>query len=101
VVLGVPSNDFGGQEPRSEAEIKQFCSRTYRVTFPMTKKVAVKGTSRTPLYGYLSDAAGAPGWNFTKYLIGTDGKVIAKFDSGVEPDAEELTSAIEKALRAK
>ncbi len=98
-MLGVPSNDFGGQEPGSEAEIKQFCSRTYHVTFPMTKKVSVKGSARAPLYEYLSGAAGAPGWNFTKYLVGKDGKVIAKFDSGVEPDSEELTTAIEQALR--
>jgi glutathione peroxidase len=99
VVLGVPSNDFGAQEPGSEAEIKQFCSRTYRVTFPITAKVSVKGSSRVPLYRYLGDTAGAPGWNFTKYLAGRDGKVISKFDPEVEPESAELAGAIEKALK--
>ena len=99
VVLGVPANNFGGQEPGSEQEIKTFCSRNYKVTFPMTSKVSVKGPDQTPLYRFLSQAAGEPKWNFTKYLVGRDGKVVRKFDSAVTPESGELTSAIEGALK--
>lgn len=95
----MPSNDFGGQEPGSDEEIKSFCSRTYHVTFPMTAKVPVKGSQQIPLYKFLSEKAGAPGWNFTKYLVGRDGKVIGRFDSSAEPDSAELRSAIESVLR--
>jgi glutathione peroxidase len=102
VIVGVPANNFGGQEPGTEAEIQQFCSRTYNVTFPMTKKVSVKGGDMTPLYGYLTTAypavAGDVKWNFTKFLVGKDGKVISRFESKVTPDSSEMTSAIEKAL---
>lgn len=105
VVMGFPCNDFGGQEPGSAEEIKTFCSTNYSVTFPIFAKVAIKGASPHPLYAALtgkeSPAPGAVGWNFTKYLIGRDGSIIAKFDSGVEPDSTELTGAIEKALAAK
>lgn len=99
VILGVPANNFGGQEPGSNEEIKTFCSRTYKVSFPMTQKVSVKGSDQAPLYKYLSEATSAPDWNFTKYLVGKDGKVIKRFAPATEPDAAELTSAIEAALR--
>jgi glutathione peroxidase len=99
VLVGVPANNFGEQEPGTNEEIKTFCSRTYHVTFPMAAKVSVKGGDQVPLYKHLSAAAGAPEWNFTKYLVSRDGKVIRRFDSAVEPDAQELTSAIEAALK--
>ncbi|MFN0168286.1 MAG: glutathione peroxidase [Bryobacteraceae bacterium] len=99
VVLGVPANNFGAQEPGTEQEIKTFCSRNYQVTFPMTTKVSVKGDDQAPLYRFLSDKAGAPKWNFTKYLIGKDGAVIRKFDSAATPESGEVTSAIEQALK--
>jgi glutathione peroxidase len=98
VLVGVPANNFGGQEPGSDQEIKTFCSRKYNVTFPMMSKVSVKGGDTTPLYQYLTGAGGEVKWNFTKFLVGKDGKVIQKFDSPVKPDAPELTAAIEKAL---
>lgn len=98
VLVGVPANNFGGQEPGSDAEIKQFCTRKYSVTFPMMSKVSVKGDDKTPLYQYLTSNAGEVKWNFTKFLVGKDGKVIQKFDSGVTPESSELRSAIEKAL---
>ena len=99
VLVGVPANNFGGQEPGTNAEIKTFCSRNYHVTFPMASKVSVKGSDQDPLFKYLSQTAGEPKWNFTKYLIGRDGKVIKKFDSPVKPESPELTSAIEAALK--
>lgn len=98
VVVGVPSNDFGSQEPGSDAEIKTFCSRNYNVTFPMLSKVAVKGSGKVPLYEYLTQTGGEVKWNFTKFLVGKDGKVRARFESGTKPDSKELTGAIEKAL---
>lgn len=97
-VLGFPSNDFGGQEPGSEAEIKTFCTANYKVTFPMFAKVGVK-SSPHPLYTALQSAAGEVGWNFEKFLVGKDGKVIRKFGSDVEPDSPELLAAIEEALK--
>ena len=104
VIVGVPANNFGGQEPGSNEEIKTFCTAKYHVTFPMMAKVSVKGSDITPLYAFLTDkvvnpaTGGEIGWNFTKFLIGPDGKVIARFDSKVEPDSKEINSAIEKAL---
>ena len=98
VVLGIPANNFGGQEPGTNEEIKTFCTRTYNVTFPMSAKVSVKGADQDPLFQYLSQAAGEPRWNFTKYLVGRDGKVIKRFDSKVTPDAPELATAVEAAL---
>lgn len=98
VVMGIPSNDFGGQEPGSEEEIKEFCSSKYSVTFPLFSKVGVK-QSPHPLYTYLQSIKGAVEWNFTKFLIGREGEVIEKFPSAVKPDDKELTSAIEGALR--
>lgn len=98
VILGFPANNFGAQEPGTDAEIKTFCSTKYNVTFPMFSKISVKGEDQNPLYGYLTSAAGEVKWNFTKFLAGKDGKVIRRFDSGVKPDAPELTAAIEQAL---
>ncbi len=99
VVIGVPANNFGGQEPGTDAEIKEFCTRNYGVTFPMMSKVSVKGADMTPLYQYLTSAAGGDvKWNFTKFLVGKDGKVIARFEPGVKPESAELAAAIEKAL---
>jgi glutathione peroxidase len=100
VVLGVPANNFGGQEPGTNEEIKQFCSLKYNVTFPMLSKVSVKGGDITPLYQYLTTAKGGEvKWNFTKFLIGKDGKVIGRFEPGTTPDSSELTSAVEQALK--
>lgn len=98
VLLGFPANNFGGQEPGTDAEIKTFCERNYSVTFPMFSKVSVKGADRAPLYSYLA-SAGEPKWNFSKYLVGKDGKVIQLFGSGVTPESAELRGAIDKALR--
>lgn len=100
VLVGVPANNFGSQEPGTEAEIKEFCSRKYSVTFPMTSKVSVKGSDITPLYQYLTTAKGGDvKWNFTKFLVGKDGTAIARFEPGVAPESPELTAAIEKALQ--
>ncbi|MEO8657592.1 MAG: glutathione peroxidase [Bryobacteraceae bacterium] len=99
VIVGFPANNFGAQEPGTNEEIKTFCSRTYNVTFPMYSKISVKNPDQDPLYTYLTGAAGEVKWNFTKFLVGKDGKVIAKFDSAVKPDSAELTSAIDKALQ--
>jgi len=106
VILGFPSNDFGGQEPGSNAEIKEFCSSKFAVTFPLFDKVGVKaGPAQSPLYAALTGKdAPFPGemkWNFGKFLLGRDGKVIARFNSGDEPDGEKMTKAIEAALAAK
>ena len=99
VVLGFPANDFGAQEPGSDAEIKTFCERKYSVTFPMFSKISVKGGGKAPLYQFLSQAAGDVSWNFGKYLVGKDGKVIQRYDSGVGPESAELTKAIAAALK--
>jgi glutathione peroxidase len=106
VIVGIPANNFGAQEPGTNQEIKTFCSSKYHVTFPMMAKVSVKGSDITPLYQFLTDKSAHPqtggeiGWNFTKFLVGPDGKVVARFDSKVTPDSPEVTSAIEKALSA-
>jgi len=100
VVVGVPANNFGGQEPGSNAEIKNFCSRTYGVTFPMLAKISVKGADQAPLYQYLTSSLGGEvKWNFTKFLAGKDGRPVARFEPKVTPDDPELAAAIEKALR--
>ena len=102
IVVGVPCNDFGGQEPGTEAEILQFCSSKYNVTFPLLGKVAVKGDAAHPLFATLTgEAAGQPGpvkWNFNKFLIAKDGSLAARFDSKVEPESDELKAAIDKVL---
>ena len=103
-VLGFPANNFMGQEPGTEAEIKTFCSLNYGVSFPMFSKISVKGKTIHPLYAYLTSKAqhpeygGAISWNFNKFLIGKDGQVIGRFGSRTEPEDPELAAAIEKAL---
>ncbi len=101
-VLGVPCNQFAGQEPGTEAEIQQFCTLKYDVTFPMSGKIEVNGTGRHPLYDWLagpeSAHAGDISWNFEKFLIGRDGQVVARFAPTVKPDAPEVIAAIEQAL---
>jgi glutathione peroxidase len=103
-ILGFPSNDFGGQEPGSESEIKQFCSLNYGVTFDMFSKITVKGDAKNDLYKYLtagggnSALAGDVKWNFQKYLIDRNGNLVAVFPSNVEPMSADLTGAIEKLL---
>lgn len=101
VVLGFPSNDFGGQEPGSEAEIKQFCSSKFGVTFPMFAKVKVLGPERHPLYQILSKSTGGEdvGWNFEKFLVDRSGFVVARFNSSVKPSDAILISAIDEALK--
>jgi len=99
VVLGFPSNDFGGQEPGSAEEIGQFCQKNYGVTFPMFAKVVTKaGPEQSPVYAFLGESGELPKWNFTKYVVDKNGKVEAFFPSRVAPDAPELRAAIEKAL---
>lgn len=98
-ILGFPSNDFGGQEPGSAAEIKTFCEKRFKVTFPMFDKIATKGSAASPVYAFLAAAKGEPRWNFHKYLVGRDGRVIAAFPSAVAPDSPELRAAIDAALR--
>lgn len=99
VILGFPSNDFGGQEPGSEAEIATFCSTTYGVTFPMFEKVVTKPEGQSPVYAFLTRKEAPPKWNFHKYLVGKDGQVIASFPSKVTPESKELLEAIEAALQ--
>jgi glutathione peroxidase len=100
-VLGFPSNDFGGQEPGTAAEIGEFCRLTYDVTFPMFSKLVTKaGSDQSPIYQYLGTSGKLPAWNFSKYVIGKDGKIVAFFPSPVTPDAAELRAAIDRALAA-
>jgi glutathione peroxidase len=101
VVLGVPSNDFGGQEPGSAQQIKQFCEVNYDVDFPLTAKSVVSGADAHPLYRWLATELGTqstPRWNFHKYVIGADGRPIAAFPSQVKPTDAKLIAAIEQAL---
>jgi glutathione peroxidase len=101
VVLGVPSNDFGGQEPGGNAEIKTFCEVNFAVDFPMTEKVHVRGAGSHPLFAWLRQELGqavGPGWNFHKFLIGPDGEAVAHWPSAVEPGSVEIGSAIEPLL---
>ena len=100
VVLGVPCNDFGGQEPGSASQIRDFCSTTYHVTFPMLEKAQVKaGPGQSELYEFLGTRTGKlPGWNFSKYLVGKDGQPIAFYASSVKPGDAALQQAIEQAL---
>ncbi len=104
VVLGFPANNFMFQEPGSDADIKKFCSLKYNVTFPMFSKIDVKGKEMHPLYRYLteeSEVKAKIGWNFNKYLVNSEGRVIAHFDSKTEPLSEELTAKLETALSPK
>ena len=101
VVIGFPANQFGGQEPGTDAEIKAFCTSEYDVTFPMFSKIVVKGEGMHPLYKWLVEATDNKKdieWNFTKFVIGQDGKVIARFDPRTKPDDKELVTTIERAL---
>jgi glutathione peroxidase len=98
VVLGFPSNDFGGQEPGTEAEIKSFCSTRYKVTFPLFSKVVTTGSGQSPIYQFLTAKQEPPRWNFHKYLVGKDGEVIRAFGHRVPPEDRELRAAIEAAL---
>jgi glutathione peroxidase len=101
-VLGFPSNDFGGQEPGTSEEIATFCKLTYGVTFPMFEKVVTKaGGEQSPIYSFLGTSGSLPAWNFSKYVIGKDGKIVAFFPSKVKPEAPELKAAIDKALAAQ
>ena len=101
-VLGFPSNDFMGQEPGTEAEIKEFCTLTYGVKFPMFEKVQVKAKGANPFYAKLAAASDGryPSWNFYKYLVDRDGNVVADFASKVKPDDKELVAKIEALLDA-
>jgi glutathione peroxidase len=100
-ILGFPSNDFGGQEPGTAEEIRAFCSRTYNVTFPIFEKVQTKaGDGQSPVYANLEKQAGElPSWNFCKYLVGKDGKVVKFYKSGVKPDDAKLRQDIEAAMK--
>jgi glutathione peroxidase len=103
VVIGIPSNDFLGQEPGTNEEIAAFCSTKFGVTFPLMAKVAVSGGEQAPLYRYLTQHSAKPGkitWNFNKFLVGPDGQVIDRFDARQDPGAPEVTAVIEKALGA-
>ena len=104
VVLGFPANNFGGQEPGTNEEIKTFCSTKYDVTFPLYAKVSVKGDDTTPLYQYLTkeanpSVAGDIKWNFTKFLVDRNGQVVQRFEPAVKPDAPEVVAAIEGLLK--
>jgi len=98
VIIGFPANNFHSQEPGSDAVIKEFCTGKYNVTFPMMSKISVKGDDIHPLYKMLTDAKGPVSWNFNKFLIGRDGKIIEHFESKVKPEDKTLTDAIEKAI---
>ena len=103
VLVGVPSNDFGGQEPGSADEIGAFCSRNYGVSFPMTEKLHVRGPEMHPLFGWLGREGGVlsrPRWNFFKYVIGRDGRLADWFTSVTAPNGARLRRAVDRALEA-
>ncbi len=105
-VLGFPANNFGGQEPGKESEIKEFCESKYKVTFPMFAKISVKGDDQSPLYNFLTNKetnpqfAGDISWNFNKFLVNQKGEVVARFSSKDTPESPAVTEAIEKYLKA-
>lgn len=105
VILGFPANNFMGQEPGTNEEIKQFCSLNYGVTFPMFAKISVKGEDKHPLYKFLTEPATNPqfageiSWNFNKFLVGKDGKIINRFSTKDKPEDEKVIQAIEQALK--
>ncbi|HEY3918434.1 MAG TPA: glutathione peroxidase [Stellaceae bacterium] len=99
VLLGVPSNDFGAQEPGDEAEIKEFCTRNYAVDFPLAAKEVVSGVKAHPFYQWVAKEGGAPRWNFHKYLIAPDGTLAGAWASRVAPEDPAITGAIEAALK--
>ncbi|MBS1796661.1 MAG: glutathione peroxidase [Acidobacteria bacterium] len=106
-VLGFPANNFGAQEPGTESEIKEFCTTKYKVTFPMFAKISVKGDDQDPLYKFLTSKETNPEfggditWNFNKFLIDRNGRVVARFSSADTPESETVTGAIEKYLKDK
>jgi glutathione peroxidase len=105
-ILGFPANNFGGQEPGSDAEIGEFCQKNYGVTFDMFSKVSVKGADKSPIFQYLTVEAnpalkGEIDWNFEKFLISRDGKLVSRYKSAVAPDSKELLDAIDAQLAAK
>src|ERR1039458_9987962 len=105
VIAGFPANNFGGQEPGTNEEIGAFCRSKYGVTFPMFSKISVKGTDQAPLYKFLTDKSANPKtsgeiqWNFTKFLVDREGRVIQRFEPAVEPQSKELVSAVEYTLK--
>jgi glutathione peroxidase len=105
VLTGFPANNFGGQEPGSDAEIGAFCKSKFGVTFPMFSKISVQGSDKAPLYQFLTDTKANPKtggeiqWNFTKFLVDRNGKVIQRFEPAVEPDSKEIEAAVEAALK--
>jgi glutathione peroxidase len=105
VILGFPANNFLGQEPGTNEEIKQFCALKYNVTFPLFAKISVKGEDKHPLYKFLTDKTTNPefggeiSWNFNKFLVDKNGKILARFSSGDKPESEKVTQAIEQALK--
>ena len=107
VVIGIPANNFGSQEPGTEAEIKEFCSSKYNVTFPMTSKISVAGDDKHALYKFLTEEptakefAGEIEWNFAKFLVDRNGNLMARFAAPTKPDDAQVTAAIEKALAAE
>jgi glutathione peroxidase len=104
VIVGVPANNFMGQEPGTNEEIKTFCTKKYNVSFPMMSKLSVKGDDKTPLYQFLTSKSEDPKfggeiqWNFTKFLFDRNGTPVARFEPAVKPDSPEVTAAIESAL---
>jgi glutathione peroxidase len=107
VVIGIPANEFGKQEPGTNEQILEFCESNYKVTFPLLAKVVVKGEGTIPLYEYLTskktnpEHAGEIQWNFTKFLVGRDGQVKARFEPDVKPDSDEMVKAVQKELEEK
>ena len=105
VIIGIPANNFGSQEPGTDEEIKKFCSTKYNVSFPMMSKVSVKGDDKTPLYVFLTDKTTDPTlggeiqWNFTKFLFDRNGNPVARFEPKVTPESPEVTAAVESALK--
>jgi glutathione peroxidase len=105
VILGFPANNFLGQEPGSNEEIKNFCTLSYGVSFPMFAKISVKGKDKHPLYEFLTSKTANPEfggeitWNFNKFLVGRDGRLVGRFGSTTKPDAPDLVAAIDKALK--
>jgi glutathione peroxidase len=104
VIVGIPANNFGSQEPGTNEEIKTFCNRKYNVTFPMMSKVSVLGADETPLYAFLTNKSINPQiggdikWNFTKFLFDRKGNPVARFEPATTPDSPEVTAAVESAL---
>src|SRR5579863_3883687 len=107
VILGFPANNFGEQEPGTDAEIQTFCKSKYSVTFPMFSKISVTGSDTAPLYRFLTDPSAHPKtggeiqWNFTKFLVDRDGKVIERFEPDVEPLSRDIVSAVEAAVKKR